>query len=367
MTAGVLFSELNTRNNQKIGVIALNAEKTLNALNQSMIDLLYDQLNRWQEDRDVVALFLQGSGEKAFCAGGDVRSLRRAVLEGNLDVPRQFFEKEYRLDYMIHTYSKPIICWGNGIVMGGGIGLMAGADFRVVTDTSMLAMPEISIGLYPDVAGSWILGHMPAGIGLFMALTGCRLNAADAIYLGLGNRFIDHAFRDNVLESLQQADWGTQESQAIVFGVLQHYCERSEGWLPYSKIREHRDLIGRLMGQPALEAVIKALAGLETDDEWLLSARKTALQGSPLSSAIGYRQLQAARHMSLKEAFQSELVLSVNAVHHGDFCEGVRSLLVDKDRNPKWRYASVADVEQSDLDSLFASPWPEHSHPLKDL
>lgn len=367
MTDGVLFSELATSGNQKVGVITLNAEKSLNALSQSMIDLLYGQLHRWREEGDIVALFMEGSGEKAFCAGGDVRSLRQAVVDGDLDVPRQFFEKEYRLDYVIHTYPKPVICWGNGIVMGGGIGLMAGASFRVVTDTSMLAMPEISIGLYPDVAGSWVLGHLPAGIGLFMALTGCRLNAADAIYLGLANRFIDHAFRDNVLESLQQADWSSKSCEAVVYEVLQSYCERSEGWLPYSKIREHRDLIARLMDQPSLEAVMAALSELETEDEWLQSSCRTALKGSPTSAAIGYRQLRAARHMSLKEAFQSELDLSVNTVHHGDFCEGVRSLLVDKDRNPKWRYSSVTEVDANLLDQLFRSPWPENVHPLKDL
>nr|MDT0252426.1 enoyl-CoA hydratase/isomerase family protein [Endozoicomonas sp.] len=214
MATDVLFSELTAHDNKKIGLITLNAEKALNALNQSMIDLLFNQLTDWRDNNDIVAVFLEGSGEKAFCAGGDVRALRQAVIEGKPEVPRHFFETEYRVDYLIHSYPKPIICWGNGIVMGGGIGLMAGSDFRVVTDTSMLAMPEVSIGLYPDVAGSWILSHLPAGIGLFMALTGCRLNAADAIYVGLANRFIDHAFRDNILESLQRADWQNTDAKA---------------------------------------------------------------------------------------------------------------------------------------------------------
>ncbi|USE34227.1 enoyl-CoA hydratase/isomerase family protein [Endozoicomonas sp. SCSIO W0465] len=365
MAADVLFSELSARDNKKIGLITLNAEKALNALNQSMIDLLLSQLSYWRDNDDIVALFMQGSGEKAFCAGGDVRALRQAVIDGKPEVPAHFFATEYRVDYMIHAYPKPVICWGNGIVMGGGIGLMAGADFRIVTDTSMLAMPEISIGLYPDVAGSWILNHLPAGLGLFMALTGCRLNAADAIYVDLANRFIDHAFRDNVLESLQQADWNTSEAHTVVYRVIQKYREKSAGWLPYSKVREHRDLIAGLMDQPSLAGVISALATLETEDDWLLAARKTALNGSPLSAAIGYRQLQEARYMSLKEVFQSELALSVNTVLNGDFCEGVRSLLVEKDKNPQWKYKAVDQIDEQTLNQLFSSPWPEN--PLHDL
>lgn len=216
MAADVLFSKLNARDNKKIGLITLNAEKALNALNQSMIDLLLQQFSDWRDSDDVVAVFMQGSGEKAFCAGGDVRALRQAVIDGKPEVPGHFFATEYRVDYLIHTYPKPVICWGNGIVMGGGIGLMAGADFRVVTDTSMLAMPEISIGLYPDVAGSWILSHLPARLGLFMALTGCRLNAADAIYVGLANRFIDHAFV-TMFWSLCSKQTGTPQKPTLSF------------------------------------------------------------------------------------------------------------------------------------------------------
>ena len=365
MTADVLLSELKAQNNKKIGLVTLNAQKALNALNPSMIETMHHQLTQWQDDPDIMAVFMEGSGEKAFCSGGDVRALRQAVLDGHTDVPARFFEEEYRLDYLIHVYKKPVICWGNGIVMGGGIGLMAGADFRVVTDTSMLAMPEINIGLYPDVAGSWLLSRMPAGIGLFMGLTACRLNAADAVYVGLANRFIDHAFRDNVLESLTKADWGQQAPDKVVYGILQEYRESSTGWLPYSKLREHRDLIAGLMDRSSLVEVMDALENLETDDEWLQAARKTALKGSPLSAAICRRQLTTARHMSLKEVFQSELALSVNTVLKGDFCEGVRAVLVDKDHAPQWAFEHVSQVDSALLDEIFTSPWAEN--PMSDL
>ncbi|WP_257288290.1 enoyl-CoA hydratase/isomerase family protein, partial [Endozoicomonas sp. SESOKO2] len=251
-------------------------------------------------------------------------------------------------------------------IMGGGFGLMAGADFRVVTDTSVMAMPEITIGLYPDVGGSWILNRLPAKIGLFMALTGCRLNPADAMYLGLANRFIDHAFRKKVLESLQAADWSEDHYQ-VASDVVQYYADNSAGWLPYSKIREHRDLIARMMGKSNLSAIIADLKALETEDSWLEQARNIALTGSALSAVIAYEQLKRSRYDSLKEVFQSELVLSINCVLKGDLQEGVRALLVDKDNQPQWTYSVIEEVTQEKVADMFAPPWGESANPLSNL
>ncbi|WP_263078962.1 enoyl-CoA hydratase/isomerase family protein [Endozoicomonas sp. Mp262] len=367
MNEAVLFNELATDKGQKIGVISLNSEKTLNALDQPMIDEIYDKLLAWKSSSEIVCVFLEGRGEKAFCAGGDIRILRQTVAEGGQDAPLRFFSKEYRLDYLIHTYNKPVICWSNGFVMGGGLGLMAGATFRVVTDTSILAMPEISIGLYPDVGASWLLGRMPVRVGLFMALTGCRLNAGDAIYLGLANRFIDHAFRPNVLEALQGAEWKHGDHYETVYNVLDKYTNNSAGWLPYSKIRALRDTIAGLMDQPSLPVIMDQLEALQSEDAWLMSARDTALAGSPLSAAIAYEQLKRTRHASLKEAFMSELVLSVNCALRGDLNEGVRALLVDKDKQPKWQFDNVRDVDSDALEQFFQPPWGEAEHPLADM
>ncbi len=245
MVADVLLTELPTRHNHKIGLITLNAPGALNALNQAMIDQLLNQLHLWRDRHDIVAVFMASSSDKAFCAGGDVRAVREMAVTGDVTAVQRFFTAEYQLDYLIHCYPKPVICWGNGIVMGGGIGLMAGATFRVVTDTSVLAMPEVAIGLYPDVAGSWLLNRLPGSLGLFMGLTGCRLNAADAIYAGLADRFIDHAFYDNVLESLQQANWQSASAYEVIYDVIEPYREKSAGWLPYSKVREHRGQLAK--------------------------------------------------------------------------------------------------------------------------
>lgn len=367
MNDAVLFNELDTHQGQKIGIISLASEKTLNALNQSMADQIHDRLISWKNDCRIVCVFLEGKGEKAFCAGGDIRVLRQAVTAGDLDAPLRFFSREYRLDYLIHTYNKPIICWGNGFVMGGGLGLMAGAAFRVATNTSTLAMPEITIGLYPDVGASWLLGRMPAGIGLFMALTGCRLNAGDALYLGLANRFIDHGFKDKVLASLQEAPWDQRTPHETTYQVLAQYSDISAGSLPYSRIRALRDTLATLMDQPTLPLIINRLTTLETEDDWLLSARDTALAGSPLSAAIAYEQLRRMRHASLKEAFMGELILSVNCALRGDLNEGVRALLVDKDKQPNWLFKSVTEISPEILDPFFQPPWGEAPHPLADM
>ena len=364
MNSKVEFAEHAATTGHCIGVVTLWAEKSLNALDQDMTAALYHQLQQWQQNDRITCVFLQGSGDRSFCAGGDVRAIRTGILAGDPETARRFFELEYRLDYLIHTYSKPVICWGNGFVMGGGVGLMSGTDFRVVTDTTIMAMPEISIGLYPDVGTSWLLTHMPARAGLFAALTGCHLNAADAMYLGLGNRFIDHAFRQNVLDALVQADW-SNDAYVTTWRVVQAFSERSAGWLPYSKIREHRDLILSMMEQPSLADIMAALTALDTRDEWLQTARDTALSGSPLSIALAYEQQRRARHWSLKETFQSELTLSVNCALHGDLLEGVRALLVDKDRQPDWRFKSLEDIQPQDLETFFQSPWQEH--PLNNL
>ncbi|MDN5849582.1 MAG: enoyl-CoA hydratase/isomerase family protein, partial [Nitrococcus sp.] len=167
----VLFEERPAKNGRKLGFARLNAERSLNALSQAMIDALQARLSDWAQDPAIVCVVIEGSGAKAFCAGGDVIALydsMRAHPGGPNPVAKRFFETEYRLDYQIHTYPKPVLCWGHGIVIGGGLGLMAGASHRVVTETSHIAMPEITIGLYPDIGATWFLNRMPGRVGSFL-------------------------------------------------------------------------------------------------------------------------------------------------------------------------------------------------------
>ena len=193
--APVLFEEKRAVGGRRVAFATLNAEKSLNALSIGMIRLLYAQLQRWEADPEICCIVLQGAGGKAFCPGGNLRNIYQSMLEYpgpeiNNPVAGAFFAEEYRLDYIIHTCSKPLLCWGHGIVMGAGIGLMNGASHRVVTEGSRLAMPENTIGLYPDVGGSWFLNRMPGRSGLYLSLTCAPMNAADALFLDLGDFFI---------------------------------------------------------------------------------------------------------------------------------------------------------------------------------
>ncbi len=207
----VMYQELTAQNGKKIGIATLNSEKSLNALSLPMVESLLPKLASWQADSSISMVLLQGSGEKAFCAGGDIRDLYKAMLDKPGEYApyvEEFFTKEYTLDYLIHTFGKPVLVWGNGIVMGGGLGLMAGASHRVVTVSSRIAMPEMAIGLYPDVGASWFLNRMPAGCGLFLGLTGASINAADAKFISLADNFLLHERKDALVEKLLQIKWG---------------------------------------------------------------------------------------------------------------------------------------------------------------
>ena len=278
-----------------------------------------------------------------------------------------FFEREYRLDYRIHTYPKPVLCWGHGIVMGGGIGLMAGASHRVVTPQTRMAMPEISIGLYPDVGGSWFLRRMPGRSGLFLALTGASINAADARFAGLADFTLDHADKASVLASFGQTRWSLDaaENHTCLSRLL---VESSTcGDAGSSMLRTHFDSIDTVIGHDGLAAIASRLADLANDaDPWLAAAAKAFRRGAPSSAALSYRLWQRALHLSLAEVLRLEYQVSVAATMQPDFSEGVRALLVDKDRNPRWQHASVGEVSAHAIESLL-EPRFSGAHPLADL
>ncbi|PJE79569.1 Carnitinyl-CoA dehydratase [invertebrate metagenome] len=361
----VLFDELRTESGHTIGRIQLNKNQTLNALTQLMVDQIYDQLLVWKNNPNITCVFLDSSVQKSFCSGGDVREITQSIRQGDTESPERFFTREYQLDYLIHIYTKPVICWGHGIVMGGGLGLMAGADFRVVTDISTLAMPETAIGFFPDVGASWFLGRLPRDIGLFIALTGARLNAGDAIYLGLANRFIEHSFKEDIIRDLQKADWSDSDAHTLIYQTLHHYEKvHSAGWLPYSHIRANRDQIAALMDKVSLTDTMEDFQQLDTGDAWLKQSVQNALSASPLSLALTGEHLKRSEKASLKDIFQSEVILANNCAHKGDFVEGVRTVLEDRSLMPKWQYQSVDQIPQSVLDEFF-TPFGKEKTPIK--
>ena len=366
---GVRIAEIPTASGHRFGHATLDAPASLNSLTLAMVDRLSEQLGRWIEDPGIAGIVIDAVGDKAFCAGGDVVALYRSIRSSGPDeVPADaaaFFEREYRLDHRIHTCPKPVLCWGHGIVMGGGIGLLAGASHRVATPATRLAMPEISIGLYPDVGGSWFLGRAPGRTGLFLALTGAPMNAADARFVGLADFVVAHDDKAAVLETISASRWeGSRKADDANLGALldAHACA-----VPASQLRAHYDRIDAVIGHDGLAPALRRIGMLADDgDRWLSQAGEASRRGSPTSAALAHTLLDAAKHMSLADVFRLEYQASVGCCVHHDFAEGVRALLVDKDRNPRWRPATLAEVDDAWIEAHLR-PRFDGPHPLADL
>lgn len=369
VTAPVLFEELPC-GEFKLGRITLSVKATLNSLTLEMVDLLQKQLDAWADNPEIVLVFIEGAGEKAFCAGGDVQALHQSATEkpgGPCDYAETFFAREYRMNYTLHTYPKPIICWGHGIVMGGGLGVLAGCSHRVVTQATRIAMPEVTIALFPDVGGSWFLNRAPGHSGRFLAMTGASINAADAIFVGFADWFIADAHKESVIEHLQTQDWAANndENHARVSHVLRPFSDKSVDHRSAGQVQPHLETINGLMNEGTVHQVIDRLSQLETDDRWLSKARNNLSHGSKLAALWIDHQLRVTRHSSLKEVFQSELRLATQIVRHPEFSEGVRALLIDKDQKPAWQFASSRDVPSDVLAGFFKDPWDTNQ--LADL
>jgi enoyl-CoA hydratase/carnithine racemase len=367
--APIVFEELAAAGG-RIGRVTLNVPATLNSITLEMVDQLQAQLDQWRQDDTMGMVFIEGAGEKAFCAGGDVQALHASATGtpgGPCEYAESFFAREYRMNYTLHTYPKPIVCWGHGIVMGGGLGVMAGCSHRVVTEATRIAMPEVTIALFPDVGGSWFLNHMPGRSGDFLALTGASINAADAIYTGLADRFIASEHKSAVLAGLLEQRWGVDEegNHGLVRHVLRPFAEQSIGSCPAGQVEPHMGTIARLCDGDNVHEIIDNITAQQTDDPWLAKARDSLAHGSRLAALWIERQLYETRHASLREVFQAEIQLATHIVRYPEFAEGVRALLIDKDRNPAWQYSESRDVPAELLDSFFTAPWAEN--PLADL
>ncbi|ODC05255.1 enoyl-CoA hydratase [Terasakiispira papahanaumokuakeensis] len=370
MDQAVLLETRQTSAGQTIGIIRLNAPKSLNALSMAMIEPMYAQLKHWAEYDDVVAVWMEAEGDKAFCAGGDVVQLYHgmtASADAATTLATSYFGAEYRLDYLIHTYPKPLIVWGHGIVMGGGLGLMSGASHRVVTESSRIAMPEITIGLYPDVGASWFLNRMPGRCGYFLGLTGAQINAADACFVGLADRCIANDQRQAVFEALCEAVTAVDLADQQVHQVLKDFEAQDTSQWPEAQVQSHFDVIQSLTDAANDERLIEQLLSYDGDDPWLSRAAQTLAAGSPSSMRLIIDQLRRSRHLSLAQVFQEELVVSVQSCLKGEFAEGVRALLVDKDKKPQWQYPTAESVPSAWIDDFHRLPWGDQRHPLSDL
>lgn len=365
----VHFEERPAQHGYRIGIASLDASSSLNALSLPMIEALDAKLKAWALDPAIACVLLRGNGPKAFCAGGDVVQLVQQCRAHPGEVPplaRRFFADEYRLDHRIHNYPKPLICWAHGHVLGGGMGLMQGAGLRIVTPSSRLGMPEINIGLYPDVGGSWFLARLPGKLGLFLGLTASSINARDALDLDLADRFLLDSQQDALLDGLVQLNW-QEQPQLQLHSLLKALQAEAQGELPEAQWLPRRARIDELLDQADLPQAWRALAALHNDSDLLLArAAKTLASGCPLTGHLVWQQIKRAKQLSLAQVFQMEYAISLNCCRYPEFPEGVRARLIDKEPKAHWHWPDVASVPDEVIQAHFAPTW-EGEHPLADL
>jgi enoyl-CoA hydratase/carnithine racemase len=369
----VRFSELPCNDGQHaIAIATLDNPASLNALTLDMLQQLHRQLVEWQTNSRIACVVLGSTGTKAFCAGGDVRAMHHVMKEQSWQVAQkyliEYFSLEYQCDYLIHTYRKPIIAWGEGIVMGGGMGLYMGASHKVVTPKSRLAMPEVSIGLYPDVGATWFLNKIDPAVGLFLGLTGTMINASDAIDIGFADHILLGESYMEFIQQLQISDWLEQEDHdELVTELLESFADHSTDDHPKRQIMPHLSAIQQACHGDDLSRIQQQILALETEDQWLKAAQASMSEGSPISAHICFRQLTQCQGLSLADCFRLELSLSVRCGELGEFQEGVRARLIDKDGEPNWLFRSVSEVDIAVIDNLFTTLWPQSQHPLGQL
>jgi enoyl-CoA hydratase len=338
--------EVLIRREGRAGRITMNRPQALNALTLAMVDRIWEALLAWKSDPTVELVVLDGAGDRALCAGGDVRALYDSREQQGSKLARTFWGNEYPLNALIGHYPKPYIALQDGIVMGGGIGLSGHARYRVVTERSRLAMPETGIGLIPDVGGTWLLAHAPGAVGVYLGLTGETMRAADAIYARFADALVPSAKIARLVERLIDAKGGPVE-EAI--GAL------AEDAGP-SPLAARRADIDRAFGGDSVEAMLDALSA--TPAEWAQKTVATLAQKSPKSMKLTLAAVRNAQRLaSLEEALDVEFRLCVRLFEDGEFPEGVRALIVDKDRQPKWSPARLEDV-RPELVAAYLAPLP---------
>ena len=326
-----------TRRDGRVGRILLNRPKALNALTLDMIRAMTRALTEWRDDPHVHAVVVEGAGERAFCAGGDIVALRDGQLSGDRTGVEAFFREEYDLNLMISCYPKPYIALIDGICMGGGIGVSVHAPYRVATEHAMFAMPETAIGFFPDIGATFFLPRLPGRLGEYLGLTGLRTTGADAVHTGFGTHFVSRANLPALSSAL--ADNGA--------AALARFAEP----LPAFSLSDRLDAINTCF---AADTVAGIVTRLEADGgEWTTPVLKALRTVSPTALSFTLEALRRGANLTLPDALDAEFRLTRTTMAWPDFAEGVRAMVVDKDRQPKWSPARIEDVDPAVISAMF--------------
>ena len=333
-----------------IGHLTLNRPAGLNAITLDMVRCLTHQLQAWADDSAVYSVVLRGAGEKAFCAGGDIRSLYDSFKSGDT-LHQDFFVEEYALDLLIHRYRKPILALMDGFVLGGGMGLVQGADLRVVTERSRLAMPETAIGYFPDVGGSYFLSRIPGELGTYLGVTGVQIRAADALYCGLADWYIDSAKLDDLNQKLDHLHWHDSPLKDLQSLLAKLAVQQ----LPDAPLAALRPAIDHFFALPDVPSIVEQLQAVTVADshEWAVTTANLMHTRSPLAMAVTLQMLRRGRHLPLEQCFALELHLDRQWFERGDLIEGVRALIIDKDKTPRWNPPTLDGLNASHVESFF--------------
>jgi enoyl-CoA hydratase len=335
-------SEVIIRRENRAGRITMNRPQALNALTFSMVGAIWNALAAWRDDPEVALVILDGAGERALCAGGDIRAMYDSAGQGSA-FARRFWADEYRLNALIGRYPKPYVAFMDGIVMGGGIGLSGHASHRIVTERSQLAMPETGIGLIPDVGGTWLLAHASGQTGVYLGLIGERMRGAGTIYAGFADAFVPSARLPELAATLSEPGAGE------VDGIVRRFAAAP----PPSDLAAHSGQIDRAFRFDTVEAIQNELAAL--GGEWADKTGTELGRRSPLALKLTLAAIRGARMLpSLEEALNVEYRLTTRLFEHGEFIEGVRALIVDKDKSPKWNPPRLDDVTEDMIGGFFA-------------
>jgi enoyl-CoA hydratase len=325
-----------------LGRLSLDRPKALHALTQGMCEAMSDALLAWRSDPSIEAVLIDHAAGRGFCAGGDVALVRRSALEDGGAAGRAFFFAEYRLNHLLFTYPKPLVAFMDGVTMGGGVGISQPAKYRIATESTLFAMPEGAIGLFPDVGAGWYLPRLQGRTGAFMALTGARLDGAECLWAGLATHYLPS-------ERLPQAKARMAERPDLIGAILDELSADP----PEARIAGNAERIDRLFAYDSLEEIIAALAADRS--QWAAKELKAVAGKCPTTAKVALREMaEGAARTDFADEMRAEYRLAARMMLRPDFAEGVRAVLIDKDNAPRWHPAHPEDVTPAMLDEIFA-------------